>query len=169
MEWDQGQIIGALIGAIATIVAALIAQYVSSESGRRMFWLVVAIGLAATSLALSVFSWSESRTPQFTVVSTEIQAHTAGQFSEGWRSPLLMPHVPAPATQYELDLRCDCGYVPIAAWHEVRASHPALDVTYTISADVVSQRPVISLRARRGKAGYAYVEVIVLCSRVTES
>lgn len=171
MNVDQAQIIGALIGAVATVVAALIAEYLSSESGKRSFWLVVAIGLATTAVVLSVFSWSEARTPQFAVVSAEIQAHTGpGQIAPGWRFPMLAPRVPEPAKEHEVSLRCDCGYVPIAAWHERVVSHPALDVMYTIDAKIRDGRPVVALRAREDSPdGYTYVQVLVLCSRVPGS
>lgn len=123
---------------------------------------VLAVGLALTALAISLFNFY----PQLLVEKITIAAHTKDDYGDRGLPHYLASNVPDPATKHELDLECEQGYNPIAAWHEVIASHPALDVMYTINAYVEGDRVGVALRARKKQKGYVYIDVFVLCSRL---
>lgn len=159
------EILEAVIGAAGSIVAALV---LSSRTQLRFFD-VFTLGLAATALYIAVSSWSESGVPPFRVVTERITAHTmdVAHTNSSYEYPkYAAPSVPAPARSHELPaVRCECGYTPIAAWHEVIGSHPTVDTMYSIGAGVADEKVTVSLRARQGKQGYSYIRIMVLCSR----
>lgn len=159
----NSDIIIALIGAGGSALTAwLTSRTKAPNTTKRSPMPILALGLAVTALVIAVFNFS---TPQFHMARTTITAHTRGT-ETGGESPLLAPNVPTAAQVHELNLECEDGYNPIAAWHEVTGSHPALDVMYSIDASVANDSVMIRLRAREGRRGYAYVDVLVLCSRV---
>ena len=169
------QIIVAIIGLVGSLVAAWIARNTprargsnQSRSGGRFNMAVLAVGLAVTALVVSLLSFSQARNPQFQVERIGIEAHTSDYRGDKTRPPYLAPNVPDPAKKHDLDLNCEQGYNPIAAWYTVTGSHPALDVMYTIDAFVEDDGVGVSLRARERKRGYAYIDVFVLCSRLSE-
>lgn len=179
---DPTKIIVAIIGGIVSLGLAWTRSSIRRENGseghRGSPIPVLALGLALTSLVTSVFVFSDARNPELQVAKIEIVAHTPGyQFGRETR-PMSLPRLVAPrvndsAADYVLSdytrIQCDDGYVPIAAWHEIRGSHPALDVMYTVDANVVDEEATLSLRARASATGYAYVEVFLLCSRLAQA
>ena len=165
-------IVIALVGATATVVAAWLlspARLARPPSRSRSFSMpILALGLAFTALLVSLFNFSEMQRPELTVQSLKIVSHTQGVRADEDLDHYLAPNVPASAQMHLLDPNCEQGSVPIAAWHEVTGSHPALDTMYTINATVENQDVSIALRARQGRSGYAYVDVYVLCNRLAQ-
>ena len=104
--------------------------------------------------------------PPIRMARMSVIVHTQGQEFRGDNRPkYLAPQVPDPAERYRLDLACPSGYAMLDAWPRVSASHPALDVMYTINAGVDGAQAFLDARARERQAGYAYVEVVGLCVR----
>ena len=100
------------------------------------------------------------------VARTSVVVHTTEQQFPGDNRPkFIAPNVPASAARYLLDLGCPDGYTPLDAWPRVSASHPALDVMYTIDAGVDGSQIFLDARAREQRSGYAYVDVVALCVR----
>lgn len=100
------------------------------------------------------------------IARTSVVVHTRGQQFPGDNRPkFVAPNVPSPAARYRLDLNCTDGYTLLDAWPRVSTSHPELDVMYTINAGVDGTRLFLDARAREGRAGYAYVQVVALCVR----
>ena len=104
--------------------------------------------------------------PQIEIVKTSIVVHTDDQNTASWteKPTYVASEVGSPAQQYILDIDCPPGYEPAAAWHETTASHPSIDKMYTVDLNVTGSDAVsLTLRARQGASGYAYVDVLVLC------
>ena len=111
--------------------------------------------------------------PRSVIETAEVVAAVPGTDFQVWREQGLRrydaPQVPDEAATYLLDgiIGCSMGYVPVAAWHEITGSWPSIDVMYTVNASVTDDdRIEIDLRSRQGfERGYAYIDVIVQCSR----
>ena len=100
------------------------------------------------------------------IARTSVVVHTSGQEFPGDNRPKhLAPRVPNPAARYQLNLDCPGTYAMLDAWPRVSASHPELDVMYTINAGVDGTDAFLDARAREGRSGYAYVDVVALCVR----
>ena len=108
------------------------------------------------------------------VASVVITAHMPGTHFSGWVEQGLLlfeaPQVHDPAETYRLDdfLSCDQGYDPQMAWHEIIGSWPDSSIMYSVNANVTDAGEIeVALRTRQGYSrGYAYVEVLVLCTPV---
>jgi hypothetical protein len=164
-----------LVGTIGSVVIAWITTRDRTPHGaetqkimgaKTSFWAVLALGLALTGLVVGVFSFTETTNAQVQVVQKTYTAHTEGYRHDNANPPLLAPRVPAPDQRHVLTIPCPEGYHPITAWHEVKGSYPSIDAMYTVDANVENKEVVLYLRAREGVDGYAYLDVIVLCSRV---
>lgn len=109
---------------------------------------------------------SESRSVRIVQLSGLI-VRTPDQTSPGWpvERTYNAPHVPEQARSYPLDVDCPAGHEPVAAWSEKIVSHPG-ETMYTIDADAQNGVVTLAVRARAGRQGYAYVDVVVLCQRM---
>ena len=109
---------------------------------------------------------SESRPVRIVQLSGLI-VRTPDQTSPGWpvEQTYNAPHVPEQARSYSLDVDCPAGHEPVAAWSEKIVSYPG-ETMYTIDADAQNGVVTLAVRARAGRQGYAYVDVVVLCQRM---
>lgn len=161
----------AIIGSITSVAVAWITTRKGPPKepvaavGKTSFLAVLALGLAITALAIGVFSYTETTNAQFEIVQKSFAAHTEGYETDKTLPELPAPRVPDQAQRHVLGIACPGGYHPVAAWHEVKGSHPVLDAMYTIDASVENKEVVLYLRAREGVDGYVYLDIIVLCSR----
>ncbi|MCV6575111.1 MAG: hypothetical protein OIF58_05185 [Cohaesibacter sp.] len=170
MDVINSDVIVALIGAVSSILIARLSS--NTKDGGRVqnpkFWIITSIGLALTALLVSLVSFNETNKPQFEIIKTTITAHTKGTRGDEKVPHFIAPPVPEPAQEHPLSIQCNSGYDAIAAWHEIIGSHPSSDAMYTVNPNVKNGKASIHLRARTGVAGYAYVEILVLCSRLTQ-
>ncbi len=164
------EIVVALIGATASCLAAWLispSRRSASTYRRQLRLPVLALGLSMTAIAVSLFNLFVAQIPQLTVEKTTVTAHTANYYGNRRVPQLLAPNVPADAQRHVIDLACEEGYKPLAAWHEIVGSHPSLDKMYSVNAEVEGNGVIaLHLRARENEQVYAYVEVFVVCSRL---
>ena len=167
-----------IIGAISSITVAMIAR--RSAIARRSRWsgpvvvpvAVLALGLAVTSLIVSLVSFFESKSPQLELRQTTIAVRTPDQPVLNNIPNYIASHVPDDPKKYELDLEalnCREGYKTIFAGGGITASHPSSDVMYTVNPFARNGQTHLELRARKDKRGYAYVGVFVICSRFSQT
>lgn len=162
----------AIIGSISSMAAAWITAWKGpskksvAAGAKTPFLAVLALGLAITALLIGVFSFTETSNAQFKIVQKSFAAHTENYQTNKKLQELLAPRVPGQAQRHILGIACPAGHDPVTAWHEVKGSHPVLDAMYTIDANVENKEVVLYLRAREDAVGYAYLDIIVLCSRV---
>ena len=99
-----------------------------------------------------------------TVWRGEMVVHTYDQDSPSWDEMLKYraPQVPVAAQEYSVENRCPATHLPAIAWHEVTGSHPG-GTMYTIDVNTDGEEVTLSVRAREGQSGYAYIDVFVLC------
>lgn len=174
----NADIIVALIGILGSTLIAWIGRSRAAErlGSIPLSFRLLALGVSFTALVLAVFNFSQAQTPQLTIKNLTVLAYTEGndprrqdanenEFAED--DVVLTPKAPdKPDDRPLTQLRCDEGYSPIAAWHEVIHTHPGLDTMQVIDAIAHPEDGVsLRLQARAGKNGHARIEVMLLCSR----
>lgn len=115
-------------------------------------------------------------TPPTIVSGVAFAAHTSDAYFNVWGEQgvpaYAMPRVPEMARRIELPdevIACPDKFKPVAAWHEIVGTWPEPDVVYTVNAGISEDDEIeVFLRAREGRRGYAYVEVLVLCTPVED-
>ena len=101
-----------------------------------------------------------------------IVVHTedAGYETVEWGyPPYVAPDVPDVARTHDIDLGCPDKFVPLLSWPRVIGSHPSIDALYSMDTAVHDKGVSISVRAREGRRGYAYVRVVLLCRQIGPS
>ena len=143
------------------------------EVENRLNFLGETLGSAASKIdeavrmLASIAETSERTDQQVFVTRVPVVIHTSGQTSPTWAElpKYLAPRVPDPAQEYSLETRCPPRNRPVAAWHEVTGSYPG-GTMYTIDPNTDGENVTLTVRAREGRSGYAYVDVLVLCRSV---
>ena len=173
----------ALIGAAATITAAWInsrtpKKEVDKPSKKKNSNMsVLALGFALTSLFIGVFSFTETLNQQVIVKKKMIEINTVTTDGvqtkgEGIHEIYLAANSPSNGTIKEVKNACPTNRTPIAAWTEVITTksdnnlYAGRDALYAINAEVEGDKVFMHLRGQKNAEAYAYVQVLVLCSRL---
>lgn len=151
------------VGAVIAAVGAVLGAWVALGGGELAIFQTIERQLPTVVTADTVAYTSEMR---------EYVTSDGVNFIDLWTDQGLIlfniPRVPEEAQNYTLpktDISCPERHQPITAWHEVVGSWPAPDVMYSVNADVTEKGDIqLALRARQRMAGYAYIEVYVLCT-----
>ncbi|GLR71641.1 hypothetical protein [Agaribacter marinus] len=173
------EILTAIIGFLASVIAAWIQsrnnpnQTDSDGQFKKSKALAVfAIGIAFTSLVVSLVSFKQAFTPEIKVVSEMITVYAPGTDLSGVDKNRTMKRyvagVDRDPTQNKtiniVDLKCSQGMKPIGAWYAINRSRPG-DLLYNIFVAPKHDNIELTLRVAQGSRGYAYVQIFALCSK----